>query len=106
MTVDYGSPITSLDSGTFNSTTLNTIQDLINSGNPDVTSKWIYSGMDRMINPDWDPIEITYSIGTTDLIHEIQTVNVLLCVLIFFMVIVTFFVAFYVVQNRFKLDRR
>lgn len=103
----YGYPVTSLDSGTFTVPGLTWIQNLINKGNPEITNPIRYDALGvSHANEEYSAIDIVYNLGTTDILHEIQTTNVLLCVIIFFLVIVTFFVAYYVVQNRFKLDRR
>lgn len=106
MMVDYSSPTTVLDEGTFTSVTIETIQNMIDKGNPAVTRQYYITNGDRILNPEWDPIEIVYNLGTTDVLHQIETMNVLLCMVIFFLVILTFLVSYYVIQNRFKLDRR
>lgn len=104
--VDYSSPIAVLDENTLTSVSFSTIQDYINKGNPAVTPKYYVTNGDRILNPEWDPIDISYNLGTTDILNYLETMNILLCFVIFIMMILVFLVSFYIIQNRFKLDRR
>lgn len=52
------------------------------------------------------PIDITYSAGTLDIIANLQTINVLLSIVIFFMFILTFLVSYYVIMTRLGMGGR
>ena len=52
------------------------------------------------------PIDITYSVGTLDIIANLQTINVLLSIVIFFMFILTFLVSYYVIMTRLGMGGR
>lgn len=52
------------------------------------------------------PIDITYSVGTYDILANLQTINVLLCVITSFLFIIMFLVSYYVIMTRLGMGGR